>query len=523
MFHPFHFVTDARQPSDVEDRYKVWAWLPSSWDSGPISHSALVLSILAFAVGALWLWPESSNLKIPAEVAVYLCIGLLILISFQLGKKRIAKYFTSDSQSETAVPVPAPWWGRYQPAIAAVSYTITIGFIAICLPIPQTGAVFGAFISVAGLAHPITSGIVALVQLFQVPNPWWYLSLPLCIEFSYWTGMVRAYQKMQAPAANQTGWTIFVVCALIGATAIVDRGISIRKQILLGNAHYERVTGSYQPFTPDNKLVAVDSPGISFAPGTPHLDGATALLPVYAAAAQAIYDPFDAVRVECNKTPNAYDRLIAGETDIIFVAQPSELQLRQAEEAGVKLNLHLIGKEAFVFLVHKDNPVESLTAGQIRGIYTKSIVDWSEVGGKSGKILAFQRPEGSGSQTALQKLVMLGQKPAAPLQEEVAEGMGGILRQVATYRNSKSSIGYSFRFFATGMDPIPKTKLLAINGIAPNHDEIRSDHYPYTAGIHAITAGKRSAQKKRFIDWFSTPAGRKLIEETGYVAPALPE
>lgn len=45
--------------------------------------------------------------------------------------------------------------------------------------------------------------------------------------------------------------------------------------------------------------------------------------------------------------------------------------------------------------------------------------------------------------------------------------MGGVISEVATYRNYSSAIGYTFRYFATGMKPNDNIKLLAIDGAAP--------------------------------------------------------
>jgi len=78
-------------------------------------------------------------------------------------------------------------------------------------------------------------------------------------------------------------------------------------------------------------------------------------------------------------------------------ARPSKEQVEYAEECGTTFKYTQIGTEAFVFFVHKDNPIDSLTVEQIKGIYSGEITNWSEVGGDDEKIVAFQRNEGSGS------------------------------------------------------------------------------------------------------------------------------
>jgi ABC-type phosphate transport system substrate-binding protein len=62
-----------------------------------------------------------------------------------------------------------------------------------------------------------------------------------------------------------------------------------------------------------------------------------------------------------------------GETDIIFVLQPSDSQLQTARDAGAELRPTPIAKEAFVFFVSERNPVLNLSIEQIQNIYLKKI------------------------------------------------------------------------------------------------------------------------------------------------------
>lgn len=136
-----------------------------------------------------------------------------------------------------------------------------------------------------------------------------------------------------------------------------------------------------------------------------------------------------------------------------------------------------IGKEAFVFFVNQSNTVDNLTLDQVRGIYSGAVTNWKEVGGKNTAIRAFQRPESSGSQTALQSL--MGDTPImTPIQQDVAGGMGGIIRRTAAYQNRDNAIGYSFLFYATEMVRDYDIKLLSLNGVTPNRENIRNGSYP---------------------------------------------
>jgi phosphate transport system substrate-binding protein len=301
---------------------------------------------------------------------------------------------------------------------------------------------------------------------------------------------------------------------LVGTTDVIDK--SFGNEVVS-----EEVDLSvYRPFSPENLLVKI-SPDSAFkfaAPDAPRLDGATAAYPVYAAAAQYLYSPEAAAEhIKMSNTPRAYERLIAGEVDVIFVAQPSQAQKKAAAEKNIQLTLTPIGREAFVFLVSEKNLLRSLTVQQIRDIYAGRIKRWDEVGGGSDAIMAFQRPPNSGSQTVMLAKVMQGEKMREPLQEEKARGMGGAVKRVAAYRNAAQSIGYSFRYYATKMQNSAGIRLLAVGGIEPSLENIRNGTYPFTVDVFMVTAGKPKPSTRQLMDWVLSAPGQRLIQDTGYV------
>ena len=280
---------------------------------------------------------------------------------------------------------------------------------------------------------------------------------------------------------------------------------------------------AYDPFSEGNKLYEFEKePEISIENNYPRLDGATAAYPVYGSIVQAVYKGLNEKTikdyVQCNTTPVAYERLINKEVDAIFVAEPSKKQLEMAKKAGVELELIPLGKEAFVFFVNKENPVTNLSVEQIQDIYTKKIKNWKKVGGKRWKIMAFQRPENSGSQTVMENKVMSGIQMALPLEEEYYEFMGGIVNGVANYRNYKNSIGYSFRYYVTGMNKNDNIRLLSINGVEPSKENIKTEKYPYTVDFYLVT--RKDVKNKNLdmlIKWILSDEGQGIVEKTGYV------
>ena len=218
-----------------------------------------------------------------------------------------------------------------------------------------------------------------------------------------------------------------------------------------------------------------------------------------------------------SRTPEAYNKIVKGNADIIFVAQPSGGQKKRAEESGVTLIYTPFAREAFVFIVNVDNPVNSLTEQQVRDIFSGAITNWRTVGGNDQEIQTWQRPEDSGSQTVMQSQVMKNVRMISPQETEVASMMEGMIKVVAEYRNTNNAIGYTFRYYATQMNADKNIKLLAINGIAPTAENIRNGKYPYIVDAFMVTRENMTSETQKLVEWFLTPQGQSLVEDVGYV------
>lgn len=279
---------------------------------------------------------------------------------------------------------------------------------------------------------------------------------------------------------------------------------------------------AYAPFSENSKTAKLDEEStLTLKAPWPRLDGATALYPVYAALAEAVYDKdnFSPGLVQCSNTRGAYKAIISGERDIAFVAIASKEQLAQAREAGKDLRFTPIGREAFVFLVGRYNPVENISYQQIRNIYSGKTATWEYFGWPDGGgIIAFQRPEGSGSQTGLQNI--MGDLPIQvpqPLPDASLIGTNSLMKQISLrWKGAQPAIGYSYRYFATTMYANPEAKLLSINWVEPSIENIRNGEYPFIVDFYAVTAGEPEGNSKLFIDWILSPQGQKIIEKTGY-------
>ena len=311
--------------------------------------------------------------------------------------------------------------------------------------------------------------------------------------------------------AKQLGVIVLVIAMFIG----LDTGIYqlfIKRVISHHSPGMQKMSvevGNYVPFTGSENVYSAE--GVTKLEGDiPVIDGAAALLPIYAGFVQSIYpessviyngEDYDASSaMHYTNTRGAYKDIVDGNADIIICAQPSDEQLQYAKDNGVELEMVPIGSDAFVFIVNDSNPVNNITIEQIRGIYSGEIKNWKELGGKDIPIAAMRRNKNSGSQTALEKL--MGDTPIKP---DYTTLLG-------------SPIGFSFRYYVTGMLGEGGVKILTINGIAPTAETIADGSYPVAGNIYAIyRKGETNENVQKAIDFMLSPEGQKIVEQSGYI------
>ncbi len=277
---------------------------------------------------------------------------------------------------------------------------------------------------------------------------------------------------------------------------------------------------SYLPHEEGSDLPKINS-SLKLTDNLPVLDGAAALVPVYAAIIDNVY-PEGCVTYEggafsddnyygenfaedsamqYKNTVRGYTAIVDGTTDILFCAAPSAEQIQYAKDQGVELVYVPIGLEGFVFFVNENNPVDNLTIEQIRKIYACEYKNWSEVGGANRIINPVTRLEGSGSQTTFESFMgdyEIGKK--------------------SMFAITGASIGFSFRYYMDGIVENDAVKMLSLNGVYPSAENIQNGSYPIVAPFYAIyRADNQNENIPVLIEWILSEEGQSLIEQSGYV------
>ena len=257
----------------------------------------------------------------------------------------------------------------------------------------------------------------------------------------------------------------------------------------------------------------------------PGVDGSTACVPLIA---QIIADttgtPLTEAQSAVNVSTTAYAWENMGVYDseavqLLIVYEAPDYVKEEIAQAGTQLDQKAIGRDALVFIVNEDNPVQSLTLDQLRDIYAGRTTNWKELGGDDAPIVAFQRGEDSGSQTLFRNLLIGdGDLMAAPT-ELAPASMGGLVDSIASYNNSANAIGFSVYYYIDQMYSQPGLRLLSVEDVTPSYDTIASQEYPLCNDFYAVVRSSDTAgtPQRQVYDWLSTEEGVQCVKKAGYV------
>ena len=260
----------------------------------------------------------------------------------------------------------------------------------------------------------------------------------------------------------------------------------------------------------------------------PVTDGSTACIPLIAQImADTTGMELEAAQsaVTTNTTAWAWRNLgLYGDTEngtrLIIAYEAPESVKEELKTDGAPLDQKAIGRDALVFIVNDDNPMQSLSQQQIKDIYAGKITNWKDVGGADSPIVAFQRGEDSGSQTLFQKLLIQGGELMEAPTELAPTEMGGLVDRIAEFNHSANAIGFSVYYYIDQMYSKPGLRLLAVDGVLPTNESIADQSYPLCNAFYAAVRqdSAEGTPERKVYDWLSTDAGRACIVKSGYVA-----
>ena len=200
--------------------------------------------------------------------------------------------------------------------------------------------------------------------------------------------------------------------------------------------------------------------------------------------------------------------LIAGTCDIACMSRfMKDKEFKAAVENGVNPTFHLLAMDGIAVVVHRDNPVDSLTLEQTRAVFSGRISNWREVGGPDRAIMVISRPANSGTHDIFNSVVMHGEATA---EAESLESNADVEARVA---GSPGAIGYLALGYLQGVKP------LHIDGIEASFANVASGRYPISRPLFMVTDGypKLGSPVHQIVTMARKQVGQDIVRACGFV------
>lgn len=186
---------------------------------------------------------------------------------------------------------------------------------------------------------------------------------------------------------------------------------------------------------------------------------------------------------------------------------------RAANSDEAELKFYTIARDGVGVIVHRSNPVRSLTDEQIVAIYTGKITDWSGIGGKTGRITVVNKAEG---RSTLELFLHYFKLKNSDVKAKVV--IGDNQQGIKTVAGNPNAIGYvsigSAEYEAGQGVPI---KLLPMSGVAASVENVRNGSFPLARPLNLVTKTEPTGLAKSLIDFARSKDVHDLVEAQFFV------
>ena len=241
------------------------------------------------------------------------------------------------------------------------------------------------------------------------------------------------------------------------------------------------------------------------------IDGSTGVAPLVAALAKAYREQHPAVTVEIGKglgTKARIKALVEGSIDIAMASHG--LAIDDLVRQGMAVQE--IAKVAVVFGVNATVPATGLADQQICDIYSRRLLNWKELGGSDLAVAPRTRPDSEvDAEVVRQRIGCLAQLQM-PDGVGVMSKSGDMAKELA---RTPGAIGMTTMTVVE--QSVARIKPLALNGIEPSAENVRSGAYGLTRDSFLVTKGTPSHAVARFLEFVRSADGKRVISANGAV------
>ncbi|HZL19335.1 MAG TPA: phosphate ABC transporter substrate-binding protein [Polyangia bacterium] len=223
--------------------------------------------------------------------------------------------------------------------------------------------------------------------------------------------------------------------------------------------------------------------------------------------------PATTIQVTGGGSGTGISALINGTTDVCEAsrAMKDSEKKQLADKTGAPPVEITVAKDGLSVYVNDSNPINELTLGELKAIFTGKVTSWKELGGPDAKIIPYSRENSSGTYVFFKEHV-LQNADYTPR----AQAMPGTAAVVNAVVKEKFGIGYGGAAYAKGIKVLKIKKDATSAAIAPADQTIQNGTYPLSRPLFFYVRAKPSAEISAFTNWVLSGQGQGIVTKVGY-------
>jgi len=245
------------------------------------------------------------------------------------------------------------------------------------------------------------------------------------------------------------------------------------------------------------------------------IKGSDTVLPVSQKTAESYMKkkPGAKVTVTGGGSGVGFSALIDGTCDIamasraIKFSEKMKLKAKKQDITEVK-----IAYDALAVVINPSNTVSKLTREQLAGIFTGTITNWKQVGGKDMKIVAYSRETSSGTYEFFKEHVLKNKNYKKDILSMPATG--AIIQSVS---QTKGAIGYVGLAYINNNVKAVAVSYDGKKFATPSLENASKKLYPIVRPLFYYYNNKDKNKVLPFIQYVLSPDGQNLIKKGGYI------
>jgi phosphate transport system substrate-binding protein len=230
------------------------------------------------------------------------------------------------------------------------------------------------------------------------------------------------------------------------------------------------------------------------------------------------------IDLQAHGSATATQGLTSGKALIGMASRPlNEAELAQLAQQGLgdmrsPENEHVLALDGIIVIVSPGNPVAKLSLQQLQGIFSGALSDWSQVGGKPGKINVYARDAKSGTFDTFKTLVLDPEKQKLIASAQRFESSDELSDSVANDPSGIGFVGFAYLRNAKAISLVNECGMSFI----PRTFDVKTEEYPLSRRLF-LYSGKLHAQSyaAELLDFAMSWEAQATIRDSGFIDQEL--